>query len=59
MSPKSLPYVQIYSYPITINNQYIKMNICQAELELKKENQINKNANFLDSNINKIQDPKF
>ena len=35
------------------------MNICQAELELKKENQINKNANFLDSNINKIQDPKF
>ena len=35
------------------------MNICQAELELKKENQINKNPNFLDSNINKIQDPKF
>ena len=35
------------------------MNICQAELELKKENEINKNANLLDSNINKIQDPKF
>lgn len=39
---------------ITINNQYIKMNICQAELELKKESQVNKNVNFLDSNINKI-----
>lgn len=30
------------------------MNICQAELGLKNENQVNKNVNFLDSNVNKI-----
>ena len=30
------------------------MNICQAELGLKNENQVNINVNFLDSNVNKI-----
>ena len=30
------------------------MNICQAELGLKNENQVNKNVNFSDSNVNKI-----
>ena len=30
------------------------MNICQAELGLKNENQVNNNVNFLDSNVNKI-----
>ena len=30
------------------------MNICQAEQGLKNENQVNKNVNFLDSNVNKI-----
>ena len=43
---------------ITINNENFEKNIWNihlAELEHKKENQINKNANFLDLNINKLK----
>ena len=58
---KVLSYIRFIDDLITINNKNFAKNIrniYQPELELKKENQINKNANFLDLKIN-IQNSRF